>query len=218
MKKLNNIQRAQNYLVKVVKYILEEYDLAEEIEVPTVTIQSTPGALAHVSINKVWFNGETATHELNISSDYMTRDCTEIVASIEHELTHLLAMSRNIKDTSGSAHAYHNANFKKLAEETFGLQIERHEKYGWTITIPTMETVEFCIKYGLEDILIGRTNGFPAFPISGGKSGNGSGMTVTPKKSNSIRWQCPKCGAIVRSTKEVRICCMDCNTPFVRTN
>ena len=35
----------------------------------------------------------------------------------EHELTHLLAMARGIKDTSGSAHAYHNANFKKLAEE-----------------------------------------------------------------------------------------------------
>lgn len=63
MKQLTNYQRISNYLVKVFKAINSEY-FNDELEVPTITIQSTVGAYGHVTVSKVWHAGDTATHEL----------------------------------------------------------------------------------------------------------------------------------------------------------
>lgn len=52
MKKLTNYQRTAQYLNKVFKLINEEY-FNNELEVPTITIQSTVGAYGHVSVKKV---------------------------------------------------------------------------------------------------------------------------------------------------------------------
>ena len=46
-------------------------------------------------------------------------------------------------------------------------------------------------------------------------------LTVTrpPKaKSSTRRWVCPKCGTIIRSTKEVRVICADCMELFVKAD
>lgn len=51
MKKLTNYQRTAQYLNKVFKLINEEY-FNNELEVPTITIQSTVGAYGHVSVKK----------------------------------------------------------------------------------------------------------------------------------------------------------------------
>ena len=134
MKKLTNYQRTAQYLNKVFKLINEEY-FNNELEVPTITIQSTVGAYGHVSVNKVWHNDTVATHELNLSADYLNRPIENIVATLIHEGCHLYALQNNIKDTSNRG-IYHNKRFKALAEER-GLQISRHETYGWTITEPT---------------------------------------------------------------------------------
>lgn len=142
MKKLTNYQRTAQYLNKVFKLINEEY-FNNELEVPTITIQSTVGAYGHVSVNKVWHNDTIATHELNLSADYLNRPIENIVATLIHEGCHLCALQNNIKDTSNRG-IYHNKRFKALAEER-GLQISRHETYGWTITEPTEKTLDFCI-------------------------------------------------------------------------
>ena len=60
------------------------------------------------------------------------------------------------------------------------------------------------------------------FPISTGTgtpaTGNGNGNPPRVKKpSNSKRYQCPCCKAIVRATSFVNIICADCNVPFVLT-
>ena len=60
----------------------------------------------------------------------------------------MCALQNNIKDTSNRG-IYHNKRFKALAEER-GLQISRHETYGWTITEPTEKTLDFCIINQLE--------------------------------------------------------------------
>lgn len=211
MKQLTNYQRVTGYLVKVFKAINEEY-FSNELDIPTITIQSTVGAYGHVTVNKVWHNHEISTHELNVSADYLTRPIENIVATLIHEACHLYAMQNNIKDTSNHG-IYHNARFKKLAEER-GLLISRHEKYGWTITEPSEETIDFCIKYQLEDIQIGRQSSFYLPGLSGGKAGSGSGSSGTPKKTNSRRYVCPGCGAIVRATRDLNIICGDCNEPF----
>ena len=213
MKELQTYNRTVNYLNKVFKYINEEY-FNNELEMPTITIQSTVGAYGHVSTSKVWKNENgQSSFELNLGADYLNRPIENIVATLIHEACHLYAMQKGIKDTSNKG-VYHNKNFKKLAEER-GLQIDRHEKYGWTITNPTEETIDFCIKYDLQEIKCSRNTGISFTGIGIGKAGNGQPIKPPTKKGNSIKWICPQCGAIVRSTKVLNIICGDCDTPFI---
>ena len=211
MKKLTNYQRTAQYLNKVFKLINEEY-FNNELEVPTITIQSTVGAYGHVSVNKVWHNDTEATHELNLSADYLNRPIENIVATLIHEGCHLYALQNNIKDTSNRG-IYHNKRFKALAEER-GLQISKHKTYGWTITEPTERTLDFCIINQLEDIQIVRQTPY-SIGISGGKAGSGSAPVTRPKKPSSTRkYICPCCGNSFRATKTIRVLCMDCNVQF----
>ena len=123
-------------------------------------------------------------------------------------------MQNDIKDTSNKG-VYHNNQFKRLAEAR-GLEVDRHEKYGWTITRPTDETITFCIENDLQEILVSRNTGFSLVGIGTGKNGNGLPVKpTTTKKGNSIKWICPCCGAIVRSTRIVNIKCGDCDTDFI---
>lgn len=208
MKQLTNYQRVSQYLVKVFKVINEEY-FNNELEVPTITIQSTVGAYGHVSVQKVWHNTEIATHELNLSADYLNRPIENIVATLIHEACHLYAMLKDIKDTSNNG-VYHNKRFKELAEDR-GLHIEKHDKYGWTITEPTEETLEFCINNQLEDIQIVRQSSFSISGLGGAKAGNGNnGTPKKPKGSNSRKYICPHCGNIARTTKDMKLICGDC--------
>lgn len=95
------------------------------------------------------------------------------------------------------------------------LHIERHEKYGYTITEPTEETLEFCINNQLEDIQIVRQSSF-SFGLSGGKSGNGTSIAPkTPKRSSARKYICPCCGNSFRATKEINVMCMDCNKQYI---
>ena len=213
MKKLTNYQRATQYLVKVFRLINQEY-FNNELEEPTITIQSTVGAYGHITTNKVWSNDEVKSYELNISADYLNRPIENVVATLIHEGVHLYAMQNGIKDTSNRG-VYHNRTFKELAEQR-GLLISRHEKYGWTITEPTEETIDFCISYGLEDIEICRQSDF-YIGISGGKSGNGNtGTPSTRNPSSTRKYICPCCGNSFRATKDIRVLCMDCNEEFVK--
>lgn len=213
MKQLTNYQRATQYLNKVFKLINAEY-FNSELETPTITIQSTVGAYGHVSVNKVWHNTEIATHELNLSADYLNRPIENVVATLIHEGCHLYAMQRGIKDTSNNG-IYHNKRFKTLAEER-GLSISKHEKYGWTVTEPTEKTLDFCIVNSLEDIQIVRQSAFTFGGISGGKAPSGN-KTITPKKPTSTRkYICPCCGNSFRATKDINVLCMDCNVQFVK--
>ena len=215
MKKLSNYQRVSQYLVKIFKLINEEY-FENTLEIPTITIQSTASAYAHVSVQKIWHNETVATHELNLSADYMNRPIENVVATLIHEACHLYAMQKGIKDTSNRG-VYHNTKFKELAEER-GLSISRHEKYGWTITAPTEETLNFCIINGLEDIQIVRQTAFSIGGLSGGKAGNGAGITIppAPKKPTSTRkYMCPCCGNSFRATKSINVLCMDCNQQYI---
>ena len=212
MKQLTNYQRATNYLVKVFKLINDEY-FGNELEVPTITIQSKSGTYGHVTVNKVWSNNETESHELNICADYLSRPIENIVATLIHEGCHLYAIQNDIRDTSNNGF-FHNRNFKELAEER-GLHIEKHRTYGWTITEPTEETLDFCIKNGLEDIQICRNSGFSFGSVGGGaKAGNGTMTPPTPKKSSTRKYICPCCKTSFRATKYINVLCMDCNVPF----
>ncbi|MDO4175209.1 MAG: SprT-like domain-containing protein [Eubacteriales bacterium] len=215
MKELTTYNRTVQYMNKVFKLINSDY-FDGELEMPTITIQSTVGAYGHVTTSKVWKNERgNASYELNIGADYLSRPIENIVATLIHEGCHLYAMQKGIKDTSNRG-IYHNRRFKELAEAR-GLDISRHERYGWTITEPTDATLDFCIANDLQDVMITRQSAIRFTGVGTPKAGNGGiERPVAPKKGNSIKWVCPDCGAIVRSTKIVNIMCGDCNKPFVR--
>lgn len=215
MKELTSYNRVTQYLNKVFKLINSEY-FDNELEMPTITIQSTVGAYGHVTTSKVWkTESGKASYELNIGADYLDRPIENIVATLIHEGCHLYAMQNGIKDTSNRG-VYHNKRFKALAEDR-GLIIEKHSRYGWTITTPSEATINFCIDNDLQEVLITRHTGITFTGVGTGKNGNGTPVKPTaPKKGNSIKWLCPCCGAIVRSTKILNIVCGDCNEKFIQ--
>lgn len=217
MKEMTNYQRTANYLVKIFRAVNSEY-FDNELDTPTITIQSTVGAYGHVTTSKVWTNGDNASYELNVGAEWLNRPIENVVATLIHECVHLYCLQNNIKDTSNRG-VYHNKRFKEIAETKGHLTIERHERYGWTITSPTEDTLNFCISYGFDDIKIGRNSFTGLAPITGGKNGNGNTTTGTTPKvrkpSSTRKYICPCCGNSFRATKNINVLCMDCNEQFV---
>lgn len=215
MKQLTNYRRAVQYLQKIYNLVNEQY-FNNELEEITLTVQESTRSYGHVTVSNTWFTTDgKGMKELNISATYLTRGIDEVVATMIHEACHIYNMMHDIKDTS-NGYVYHNSRFKKTAEELGHLHIERHEKYGWTITYPTEETMDFCIRNGLEDIQIARQDTFSFGGFTGGSNGNPTPIKPrTPKKSSTRKYICPCCGTSFRATKEIRVMCMDCNEQFV---
>lgn len=224
MKRTVNYQRALVQLSKIYKAV-NEYYFNNELEPVTITIQSTVKAYGHCSVSKVWTDTDgNKTRELNIAAEYMSRPIENVVATMIHEASHIWNLQHGIRDVSANGY-YHSKKFKKTAEELGHLQIDHDLRYGWTITTPTYEgeknTLQFCLDYGFDDILTSRDSGLPIATGTGTpKTGNGGNGTPTKvkKPSNSKRYVCPCCGAIVRATKSVNIICGDCNVGFELTN
>lgn len=189
------------YLNKLFDMCNEQY-FEKELPRPTITIQSTPKAYGHVTGGKVWeneSNGKSATyHELNIGADTLDRPIENLVATLIHEMVHLYCIEHEIKDTSNNG-VYHNKRFKTEAEKR-GLIITKSEvkpSIGYSVTEPTEELKNWVKDNGLKDCKITRHN-----PTKAKKK----------SKSNSIKWTCPDCGAIIRSTKrfDVAPICGEC--------
>ena len=189
------------YLNKIFDLCNDKY-FEGELTRPTITIQSTPKAYGHVTVAEVWeneSNGKAVTHhELNIGADTLNRPINELTATIIHEMVHLYCIKHGIKDTSNKG-VYHNKRFKVEAEKR-GLIITQSEvkpSIGWSVTTPTEELTEWVNDLGLKDCKITRHN-----PTKIKKK----------SKSNSIKWTCPSCEAIVRSTKrfDVAPICGEC--------
>lgn len=204
MKELTKYNRVAGYLEKIFRLLNEQY-FENTLSIPVITIQSTPNAYGHVSLTEKWeVNGERKK-ELNIGAGTLERHIENIVATMIHEMVHLYCADKNIKDTSRN-YTYHNKNFKEEAEKR-GLIIEHNKTYGWTITSPSDEIIEFCIKNELEDIKLNRME-FYIPPMTG--TGTGTTTGKTKAKSSTRKYKCPCCGQSIRATKEVNIVCGDC--------
>ena len=218
MKKLNNYRRTVQYLQKIYNLINEEY-FNGELEEITLTVQESVRSYGHVSISNTWFTDDKAMKELNISANYLRRDITEVVTTLIHECSHIWNMQKGIKDTS-NGYIYHNKRFKQTAEELGKIKISRSDKYGWTISSPTEETVDFCIRNGLEDIQIGRQLEYSfGTGFTGRTSGNGTDTPTRPRKPSSTRkYICPCCGNSFRATKDINVLCIDCGEQYVKVD
>ena len=96
-----------------------------------------------------------------------------------------------------------------------------------TLDRPIEETastlLHFIIFQGWQDIQMGERLAWSDMAGTGaGSKAPGSSQTGAPKppkaKSSTRRWVCPKCGTIIRSTKEVRVICADCMELFVKAD
>lgn len=223
MKETTKMSRIAGYLEKMYREINAD-SFGGMLEMPIITIQSTPGAYGHVTTRRTWKRKDESAFELNISADWLTRPIENVVATLIHEMVHIYHLMNDIQDCSRGG-SYHNRKFRDEAEKHM-LKIDKDERYGWTITSPTDELLEYIMEKDWGDILSGKS---PLWGLFGGASGGsqggkgaGEGNTppadVQPRKSNSRRYKCPSCGAIVRATRDLRIICGDCNVEFELTN
>lgn len=215
MKRTVKTSRSAGYLEKMFRTInADSFDGV--IEEPIITIQTTPGAYGHVTVGKTWKRGADERHELNIAADWLDRPIEQVVATLIHEMVHLYNLQNGVQDCSRGG-SYHNKRFKEEAEKHM-LQIDKSDKYGWTITSPTDELLEYILRQGWEEFEMSRNNHFGFGGIGGGKISGGSGGTqggeIKPKGSNSRKYVCPGCGAIVRATRDLEIICKPCMMEF----
>lgn len=212
MKNTVKTSRTAGYLEKIFRTLNAHY-FGNQLEEPIITIQSTPRAYGHVTVAKAWQRGQEQRHELNIGAGTLDRPIENVVATMLHECCHLWNMQQGIQDTSRGG-AYHNKRFKAAAEAR-DLIISYDPRIGWSVTEPANGLLEFILEQDWGEIHMNRNEGFSSF-TGGGSSSGGAGGTVTPKPSNTRKYQCPCCGNSVRATKAVNIGCLDCGVPMVQ--
>ena len=181
----------------------------DKLEMPVITVQSTPRAYGHVSVESIWtVHGEEKKRELNIGAGTLDRDIEYTVCTMLHEMSHLWNMEiLNVQDCSRQG-TYHNKFFKATAESV-GLIVTKSDKYGWAHTAPSDSLIEWILDNDIQEIKLNRNEG--GVRITGGNNtGNSNGAAGKIGNSHSTKYQCPACGNSVRATKKLNVICGDC--------
>ena len=211
MKELTSYNRVAGYLNKIFDLLNQEY-FESALSRPTITIQSTPKAYGHFSLNKdTWISKLGGTHEINLGAGTLSRPIENVVATLLHEMVHYFNHINGVQDCS-RGNTYHNRRFKEAAESR-GLIITHTDKYGWSHTEPSDELLAFCLRFGLTEILINR-NEATYFRVGGTGTHDGAN-SPPPRISSTRKYICPCCKMSVRATRTIRIACMDCNEQMV---
>ena len=176
-----------------------------ELQKPVIAVNSEGGTNSYgwLTLWKSWKEStnkdddNNGHYELNMCAEALHRPLGDVLGTLIHECVHLYNLQNEIKDTS-RGNTYHNKKFKEEAEKR-GLTIERHDKYGWTITTLNEEGKEFLETITDTNFELHRT------PM------NVVEKLKVKKKSSSKKYVCSGCGLIIRATKEVNIKCGDCD-------
>lgn len=213
MKQTIKTSRTAGYLEKLFRTLNERY-FDNTIEEPIITIQSTPRAYGHITVAKAWRKGNgDLRHELNIAAGTLDRPIEEIVATLLHEMVHLINLQNGVKDCSRGG-TYHNRKFKAAAEAC-DLRIDYDPRIGWSITSPTEALIDFIISEGWADIRMSREDGCIARTPGRGSPDRTPTTPTTPKKSSTRKYICPGCKMSVRATREVNLICGDCMVKMI---
>lgn len=133
--------------------------------------------------------------EILLAGESLERGAVGTLGTILHELTHAYCDANDIKDTS-NGHRYHNTKFKDKAEE-FGLEIEKADTIGWSVTTVPQSTQEAYAKElaDLEAAISVHRLGFLDLAALGIKE---------PEKSKQMKrkMQCPQCEEPLLVTKK----------------
>ena len=182
-----------------------------QLEMPIITIQSTPRAYGHYSVSPIWtVNGEEKKHEINIGAGTLDRDIEFTIATLLHEMCHMYNDTvLNVQDCSRQG-TYHNKQFKTTAESV-GLIVTKSDKYGYAHTAPSDDLIEWILNNDIQEIKLNRNEG--GIRITGGNNTGNTNGGKTPGKnpnSHSTKYTCPVCGNSVRATKKLNVICGDC--------
>ena len=185
MKQLTSYNRVAGYLNKVFDLLNEEF-FENTLSRPTITIQSTPKAYGHFTLNDdTWVSTIGSTHEINIGAGTLARPIEDICATMLHEMVHLFNYTQGIQDCS-RGNTYHNKRFKQAAEER-GLIVSHSEKYGWSHTTPSDALLDFVLLNGLTDILISRNENYGFFVCKTGTHNGTDAIPPAPPRTSSTR-------------------------------
>ena len=146
-----------------------------------ISLKKTVGAYGHFTCNKVWQAGDERRYEINISSATLNRSIDGTCSTLLHEMCHL------------------------ACAVGYGSKILDHPKYGWTITSPGIELLDFIEQQGWQDLQM--VEGVSLLDVLGTLPKGGS---RTKKPSSTRKYICPKCGNSCRATKVINIICGDC--------
>lgn len=215
MKQLTSYNRVAGYLNKLFD-LLNEHFFENALSRPTITIQSTPRAYGHFSLRPdTWQSVTGSSHEINVGAGTLARPIEEVAATLLHEMVHYWNYEKGVQDCSRGS-TYHNKRFKAAAQ-THGLNVERDSLYGWTITSPNDELLDFILQNDLGDILINRNEYYGIAVPGTGAHSNGGIAVPPPRKTSSRKYTCPHCGNSVRATKAVNIMCADCQQMMLQS-
>ena len=189
-----------------------------ELPEPIISIMASEKSYGHYTKYDAWDVKGEGRREINISAGTLNnRPIENVVATMIHEMCHMYAdVVLNVQDCSNRG-IYHSKVFKQIAE-AHGLVVTRSERYGWSHTEPSDALIEWILEAGIDEIKINRTEPSGFYAVGGPKASNGGAESTKPKvdRSGTRRWTCPKCGTIIRSTREVRVICADCMELFVQ--
>ena len=216
MKEIVKTSRLAGQLEKLFRMLNADW-FDGQLETPVITIQSTPRAYGHYSTFDAWDVKGEGHREINLGAGTLDRPIEETVATLLHEMCHMWNDTvLNVQDCSGSSRMYHNKAFKATAE-SHGLTCSRN-KYGWSHTEPADSLLEWILDNDIQEIKLNR-NEPCGIRIAGGNSAANSGAatTGTTSKGHSIRYKCPVCGQLARTTKIARLICGDCMLPMLES-
>ena len=211
MKEIVKTSRLAGQLEKIFRMLNNDF-FDGVLDMPVITIQSTPRAYGHYSVVPIWtINGEELKHEINVGAGTLDRDIDYTVATLLHEMCHMWNDTvRNISDVSRGS-TYHNKFFREAAE-THGLKCSRSEKYGWSRTEPSNDLIEWILNNNIQEIKMNRQEPFGVCVVGGSNAGSKTAISVggTSPSNHSRKYTCPCCGNSVRATKQVNVICGDC--------
>lgn len=211
MKEITKYSRCAQYLEKLFDMLNEDF-FDGELAKPIITLIPSSRSYGHYSVNEIWsVKGEEANrHEINIATGTLSRPIEETVSTLLHEMCHLWNNeNRNTQDCSRGG-MYHSRVFKEAAE-SHGLIVERSDIYGYAITKPSDDLIEWILDHDIREIEINRLDIERGAVIgTGSRSATGSATVAITSGSHNYRYQCPKCRAIARSCKPINLICADC--------
>lgn len=132
--------------------------------------------------------------EIFLSGESLERGGADTLGTILHELAHAYCHAKEIKDTS-NGNRYHNTKFKEVAED-FGLEINKAETIGWSVTsVPAGTQGEYAGEIQALDSAI-RTHRLGLADLAA------LGLEPEKAKQKVRKMQCPECEEPLVVTKK----------------
>lgn len=211
MKQVTTITRAIGLLEKMYR-LFNERCFNGRLHDCTITIERKKCAYGCYWVHPQYYiNGDKANWKIALNPEHFYKPVDFVAAVLLHEMCHHAAVLDGVQDCSRGG-TYHNKRFKAYAESTGLLNVEKDDRYGWTVTTPNDEMLLLCAEQDYPEFQISEKNLLDLSglipPDSDSDTGNAGGSA--PSKSNSRKHVCPCCGAIARTTKDIPLICGLC--------